>query len=281
MLLQQAVRLRPRAAESHNNLGLAHAGMGRFDEAEACYREALRIDPGYVEAHNNLGSACKERGRLEEALACYRVALWHDPQSASTRYNRSLALLQSGDWPEGWREYEQRWKRKGVKERAFRRPRWDGSPLGGKTILLWCEQGLGDAIHFVRHASQVKAKDGRVVLECPGFMVPLFSTCPGVDQLLAEGSELPAFDVQAPLMSLPMLLGTTLETVPAGAPYLSAEPGRVERWKARLDAIPGFKVGVAWQGNPLWVPKTSSASTIKAKWTGGRDAAAGNETCRK
>jgi tetratricopeptide (TPR) repeat protein len=248
--LQQAVRLRPQAAESHNNLGLAYAGLGRFDDAEACYREALRIAPGYVEAHNDLGSAYKERGRLEEALACYQVALWHDPQSPSTRYNRSLALLQKGDWREGWKEYEQRWKRKGVRERLFPRPRWDGSPLDGKTILLWCEQGLGDAIHFVRYAALVKAKGGRVALECPGFMLPLFSTCPGVDQVVAEGSEPPAFDVQAPLMSLPMVLGTTLENVPAELPYLSAEPGRVEKWKARLDAVPGFKIGVAWQGNP-------------------------------
>jgi tetratricopeptide (TPR) repeat protein len=250
VILEQAVRLRPQAAEGHNNLGLACAGLGRFDDAERCYREALRIDPRYVEAHNNLGSCFKERGRLEEALAYYQVALWHDPKSPSTRYNRSLALLQSGDWAEGWKEYEQRWKRKGVKERAFRQPRWDGSPLDGKTVLLWCEQGLGDAVHFVRYAAPVKAKGGRVALECPGFMVPLFSSCPGIDQLVAEGSELPDFDVQAPLMSLPMLLGTTLDGVPAGAPYLSAEPGRVEKWKARLDAIPGFKVGVAWQGNP-------------------------------
>jgi tetratricopeptide (TPR) repeat protein len=248
--LQQAVRLRPQAAEGHNNLGLAYAGLGRFDEAERCYQEALRLSPGYVEGHNNLGSAFKERGRLEEALACYQVALWHDPQSASTRYNRSLALLQGGQWEEGWREYEWRWKRRQTPPRPFRQPRWDGGPLEGKTALLWCEQGLGDAVHFVRYAPLVKAKGGRVVLECPGFLLPLFSTCPGVDQLVAEGSEPPPFDVQAPLLSLPLLLGTTPESVPADVPYLSAEPERVEKWRVRLEALPGFKVGVVWQGNP-------------------------------
>ncbi len=249
-MLAQAVRLRPQAVEGHNNLGLAYTALGRFAEAEACFREALRLDPGYVEGHNNLGSAYKEQGRLDEALACYQTALWLDPQSASTRYNRSLALLQGGDYAEGWKEYEWRWRRKQAAGRAFARPRWDGSPLSGRTLLLWCEQGLGDAIQFVRYAPLAQAGGGRVVLECPGFMVPLFSTCAGVDALVAEGSSLPEYDVQAPLMSLPGLLGTTLETVPADVPYLHAEPARVERWKARLEGVGGFKVGVVWQGNP-------------------------------
>ena len=250
VLLQQAVRLRPQAAEGHNNLGLAYTSLGRFAEAEGCFREALRLDPGYVEGHNNLGSVYKEQGRLEEALACYDLALRFDPQSASTRYNRSLALLQNGDYEEGWKEYEWRWKRKQAARRAFRQPRWDGSSLEGRTILLWCEQGLGDAIQFVRYAPLVKARGGCVVLECPAFMMPLFSSCAGIDALVGEGTPHPDFDVQAPLMSLPGLLGTTLETVPADVPYLHAEQARVEKWRMRLESVSGFKVGVAWQGNP-------------------------------
>jgi tetratricopeptide (TPR) repeat protein len=250
VVLQQAVRLRPQAVEGHNNLGLAYSALGRFNDAEKCFQEALRLDPGYVEAHNNLGSAYKEQGRLEEALACYQLALWLDPQSASTHYNRSLALLQKGEYAEGWKEYEWRWKRKQAARRTFPKPRWDGSPLEGRTVLLWCEQGLGDAIQFMRYAPLVKAKGGRVVLECPGFMSPLFSTCAGVDELVAEGSALPAFEVQAPLMSLPGLLGTTLETVPANVPYLHAEARRVETWRRLLEGVSEFKIGVVWQGNP-------------------------------
>jgi hypothetical protein len=117
-------------------------------------------------------------------------------------------------------------------------------------VLLWCEQGLGDAIQFIRYAPLVKASGGRIVLECPSFMAPLFSSCPGVDELAAEEAALPEFDVQVPLMSLPRLLGTTLATVPADVPYLHAEVGRVEKWKARLEGMNGFKVGVVWQGNP-------------------------------
>jgi Flp pilus assembly protein TadD len=250
VLLRQAVRLRPQAAEGPNNLGLALAELGRFAEAEAAYHEALRLNPRYAEAHANLGNAYKEQGRTQEALACYGLALALAPDAASARYNRSLALLQAGDYERGWAEYEWRWKRPTMPPRHAHKPRWDGKPLEGRTILLWCEQGLGDAIQFVRYAPLVKARGGSVVLECPPPLRPLFQACAGVDRLVAEGESLPDCDVQAPLLSLPGLLGTTLETVPAAVPYLAAEEARVEQWGRLLRQLPGFKVGIVWQGNP-------------------------------
>ena len=250
ILLQQAIRLQPQAVSGHNNLGLALAALGRFAEAEAAYQEALRLDPRHADAHSNRGNAFKEQGRFEEALACYQLALLLNPDSASIQYNRALALLQAGDYEQGWPAYEWRWRRKNTKTRLFPRPRWDGSPLEGKTILLWCEQRLGDVLMFIRYASQVKDRGGRVLVECPGFMTPLLSKCAGIDQLVAEGATLPPFDVQCPLLSLPGLLGTTVATIPAAVPYLHAEPERVQAWQRRLAAKPSFKVGVVWQGNP-------------------------------
>jgi Flp pilus assembly protein TadD len=253
ILLKQATRLRPDDVTAHNNLGLALADLGRFAEAEASYEQALRIAPAHAQAHANLGSTYKEQGRLDEAAACYEQALHLDPtspSSASTHWNLSLTWLQMGDYERGWREYEWRWRRKGVAMRPFRQPLWDGSPLDGRTILLHSEQGLGDTIQFVRYAALVKQCGGRVVLECPGLLLPLFASVPGVDQLVAEGTELPAFDVHAPLMSLPRLLGTTLTTVPADIPILTPDPALVERWRQRLETIDGYKIGVCWQGNP-------------------------------
>jgi tetratricopeptide (TPR) repeat protein len=250
VILRQAVRLRPKAPEAHNNLGLALAALGRFQEAEAAYEEALRLNPRYAEAENNLASALKDQGRHEEALAAYDLALALDPRSASTRWNRSLLYLQLGDFARGWPEYEWRWQRDKASPRRLPKPAWDGTPLEGRTILLYMEQGLGDMIQFLRYAPLVHERGGTVLVECPASLIPLFSTCPGIDRLVDEGDELPPFDVYAPLLSLPHLLGTTLETIPADVPYLAPDPARVASWGPVLDGIPGYKVGIAWQGNP-------------------------------
>src|SRR5205085_2009569 len=100
---------------------------------------------------------------------------------------------------------------------------WDGSPLEGQRILLYAEQGLGDTLQFVRYAPLVKQRGGTVLVECPASLVPLLSSCPGIDRAVAKDSTLPDFDVHAALMSLPGILGTTLATVPAVVPYLFAD----------------------------------------------------------
>src|SRR5262249_7864131 len=112
------------------------------------------------------------------------------------------------------------------------------------------EQGLGDMIQFVRYATLVQERGGKVIVECPQFLAPLFRTCAGVEQVVAEGSPLPEFEVQAPLLALPRLLGTTLATVPNRVPYLFADPSLVEQWRQKLPAQPAFRVGIVWQGNP-------------------------------
>jgi hypothetical protein len=197
-----------------------------------------------------LANAYNEQGRTVEAEAAYDIALWLQPDSVSTHWNRSLAWLHAGDYERGWPEYEWRWKRKQTPPRIFSKPVWDGSPLEGRTILLHTEQGLGDMVQFVRYVAVVKARGGSVIVQCPGFLIPLFQRTPGIDRLVDESSPLPEFDVYAPFMSLPGLTGTTLTTVPATVPYLFIEPERVAFWKDKLQSLQGFKIGIAWQGNP-------------------------------
>ncbi len=127
---------------------------------------------------------------------------------------------------------------------------WDGSPLEGRTILLHTEQGLGDAIQFIRFAASVRDRGGRVLVECPKGLVPLLGSCPGIAGLVARGEEAPPFDVHAPLLGLPRLLGTTLANLPRAVPYLSADPAAVARWGEELALDRSWKVGIAWQGNP-------------------------------
>jgi hypothetical protein len=157
--------------------------------------------------------------------------------------------LLSGDFERGWAEYEWRWKTKDCPRRNFSQATWDGQPLDGKTILLHAEQGLGDVIQVVRYAALVKRRGGVVVVECPRPLLSLLANCEGIDRLVGRGEELPSFDVQASLLSLPGIFHTTLEDLPATIPYLFADPGLAQRWRQELDRIAGFKIGIAWQGS--------------------------------
>lgn len=254
VLLEQAVRLRPDYAEAWNNLALARVNVGRADEALAAYREALRLRPNEAELHNNLGTALAALNRPEEALACYRHALRLRPDYPEARWHQALTWLTIGDFEKGWAEYEWRWRRRRSRPRTFDKPLWDGAPLEGETLLLWCEQGLGDAIQFVRFAAEARRRVGRVVLEGPAVLKPLLSGCVGVDEWVDFGEALPPFAAHAPLLSLPKIFGTTTATIPCGVPYLAPEADRQAAWRRELEGSlpPGdLKVGVAWQGNPL------------------------------
>ena len=152
--------------------------------------------------------------------------------------------------------------------RPFPQPRWDGGPLGGKTILLHAEQGLGDTLQFIRYAPLVKRRGGTVVVACQRPLIPLLQGCPGIDRLAAQGDPLPPFDVHAPLLSLPLLFGTDLESIPADVPYLRADPALIEHWRGRLADCPGFKVGVAWQGSDKHKrdPRVPSRWRVSSRW---------------
>jgi len=141
---------------------------------------------------------------------------------------------------------------KGTSPRRFPQPLWSGEPLAGKTILLHIEQGIGDTIQFIRYASIIKRQGAAVILECPKPLFGLLEGCPGIDQLLGQREDLPAFDVHAPLLSVPGILKTSLETVPATIPYVFPRPTLVEQWQKRLLDLDGLKIGISWQGNPKY-----------------------------
>jgi tetratricopeptide (TPR) repeat protein len=268
---QEVVRLKPDFVEAHYNLGNALHHERRLVEAIANYHRALELRPDYADAYNNLGVALRDGGHLDEAMACFDEALRIQSDHGGAHVNRAMAWLQEGKFEAGWVEYEWRWQHK-QSLRPYPQPLWEGEPLAGKTILLYAEQGLGDTIQFIRYAPLVKEQGGAVMVDCPAALVPLLSTCSGIDMLVPGGASLPPFDVQLPLLSLPRVLGTTLETVPAEVPYLRADAALVEQWRRELDAAvgvppsggrgrpaeagtptsnrPAFKIGIAWQGNP-------------------------------
>lgn len=243
---RRAVLLRPDWAVAHNGLGAAELGQGRLAAAEASLRQALGLKPDFAEAYNNLGTVYQASGRPSAAAGAYRAALALRPGYALAHENLGMTLLALGDYAEGFREYE--WRPRGAPVPPA--APWDGSDPAGQTLLLVAEQGLGDTLQFIRYARRLRARGARVIVACQPELVRLLSLAPGIDQVVPSGGPWPAADRWAALLSLPHLMGTTLDTIPAELPYLAAAPGDVAVWAGRLAGCSGRKVGLVWAGNP-------------------------------
>ncbi len=247
---ERAVQIGPRDADAWNRLGRVREQQERLPAALACFEKALALRPDMAAAHANRGLVLKRMGRVDEAIDGYREALRRAPAAADSHLNLGMALLLRGDFAAGWPEYEWRWRCADVPTRALEVPRWQGEPLAGRRILLHAEQGLGDAVQFARYVPEVTRRGGRVIVEVPAPLVRLLESVTGADAVIARGAPLPACDVEAPLMSLPGILGTTLETIPAEVPYLQPPADRVARWSRELHSSEGLRVGLCWQGRP-------------------------------
>ena len=246
---RQATLLKPDNASARSNLGLAiyHA---ENDPAQAIthFRQALELQPNLAEAHLNLAVALREQGEYDAAAKSYNRALESNPDFSDAHVGLATLSLLSGDFGRGWSKYEWRWSRGQLPPRGFSRPQWDGNSLLGKSIVLHAEQGLGDTLQFIRFAPLVKANGGTVIVECQKGLVPLLRSAAGVDQLFGEGDPLPPFDVFAPLLSLPEILRTTVDTIPSGAPYLFADQSLIAHWREKLKPYRGYKIGINWRG---------------------------------
>ncbi|WP_136524498.1 tetratricopeptide repeat protein [Geomonas ferrireducens] len=237
-----------------NNMGSTLFRLGRFAEAARQFRLALERMPDAPEIAVALGGALQRSGDLDGALACFSDLVRRRPDDADAHWNRALALLLAGDFKTGWSEYQWRWKKESFTSprRAFETPAWDGAPLNGKRILVHGEQGYGDTIQFARYLPMVAQRGGVVIAECQSAaLIPLMESIPGVSEVCVMGEELPPFDLESPLLSLPHIFGTELDTVPDRVPYLAPPPERLAHWREKLSGDPGFKVGLVWAGKPL------------------------------
>lgn len=248
---RRAVGLQPVFPIAFNNLGNTLRMQRRLTEAVAAFDEALRQRPGYLNAIKNKGTALLWEGRIDEADEAYRQAAALAPSDAEVRKNIGVIELLTGRLSDGWRNYESRFEAApGVLPRIDA-PRWDGSPLAGRTLLLAAEQGMGDTLHFARYVPWLKRREAcRIVLYCQAGLGELMATLPGVDVVASNRLPPPPCDVWAPLVSVPGIAGHVEPgQFPAEIPYLTAPPERVAAWKHEAAAWGGVKIGIVWQGN--------------------------------
>lgn len=247
---RQALKLKPDYSTAYNNLGVALVAQGRLQEASETFERALSLVPTDAVAHTNLSAALVRQGKYEEAEVNSQQALKLNPNYAEAHKNQAIVWLLLGDFERGWPEYEWRWKCPGSGLANFAQPRWDGGPLQGKTLLLVAEQGLGDSIQFIRYARMMQERGARVLFKCPKPLMKLLANYPHIDQLMPDDAPLPDYDCYIPLLSIPGVLRTNLNSIPGDTPYLQARPDLVAQWRQRLAKYDGFKIGIAWQGSP-------------------------------
>ena len=251
---ERVLALRPNIVDVLNNRGGALAELGRLDEAYESYERASAIDPSLPEILINKGHICADRHSFAEALSHYAMASALPTLRPEAEFAASLVRLRLGQFAQGWRDYEWRWQQASwvPQRRDFVVPLWLGQePLRGRTILLHAEQGFGDTLQFARYAKLVAGLGATVVLEVQAPLKPLLSSIEGIAQIFARGESLPRFDLHCPLMSLPLAFGTSLDTIPADAPYVRAPADRVAQWQPRLGEPRSLRVGIVWAGSAV------------------------------
>lgn len=246
-LLARAAQHEPGNPETQLDLGLSLCQAGRLDEARNALESSRRIAPSDARAWNNLATVLKQQGRLDDALRHFDEAVRLAPGFAEAHFNRAAVLLQSGDFPRGWSEYE--WRPQSPSVRPLAAHLRAGGTLGGHTVLLRAEQGLGDLIQFVRYAAWLAERGARVLVECPASAVELIAAAPGVAAAIPFGSH-PNFDFDVNLLSLPGTIHPTEGALKCEVPYLFPDQSCIDAWAARITAKSRLRVGLAWAGNP-------------------------------
>ncbi len=249
------------AVDPHNtqvlvNLGNTWHAMDHLEQALDCFQKAAAIDPNSKRALNNLGKTYLDLNDLDQALVCLDQCLKIDPDYAEARFNRAVALLTIGDYVQGWREYEWRFKRKTagqVYPHKLTSPRWQGEPFPDRCLLVHAEQGMGDMLQFVRYLPWVKQLGGRVILEAHPPLLPLLKALDCVDVVLPFDKHRPApieHDFHIPLVSLAAQYAVTTACIPVKVPYLRADKAKMAAWKKRI-GDGGLRVGLVWSGSGL------------------------------
>ncbi|HLJ19433.1 MAG TPA: tetratricopeptide repeat-containing glycosyltransferase family protein [Stellaceae bacterium] len=263
---RRALARDPSFAEAHNNLGNAYRALHKLEDSIACFDRALRLRPTYTDAVANQASALHLIGRIDDAIAGYRKAIAMQPNHANAHSGVGLLYLMNGDFAEGWYEYE--WRLRSTEATAPTLPGavWGGESLQGRRILIYAEQGFGDALQFCRYLPLLRDRGAKVSLRVPAPVAPLVAESMPWLQISSDlKSGLSDYDCHCALLSLPHRMETRLETIPAAVPYLHAPQAALKRWAERIPTDPGeLKVGIVWAGSKLHVNDLNRSIALSA-----------------
>ena len=252
-LYKKALSLQPGHPDALNNLGTISLLTGDFEESIAIFQRVLTLQPNHPEAINNLGNALKNTGKIPEAIVAYERAIALKSDNADYHKNLGMTLLAAGRFDTGWREYEWRWKtiQFANEYKSMPQPLWQGEAEQGSILLVQAEQGFGDTLQFCRYAPLAAQRGLRVILEVQPALVRLLGSLAGVERVVAKGQAVPDFNYCCPMLNLPTVFATRIETVPANVPYLAASDADVNYWRNRLSNSNnrGINIGLAWAGS--------------------------------
>ena len=222
----------------------------RPDQALKCYMLAMCHDPNSSAAFNNYGNVMRECGFPKRGIPFLQYAIEADPTSVTAQFNLAVSYLITGDYARGWPAYEARWNYEHLAGSLpqYSQPRWTGQDLKDKTILVIGEQGHGDNIQFCRFLFNLHAGGARVLFQTTEGLIPLLNTSPVISWIGRYTDQPPEFDYWVPIMSIPGVLGVTLENLPNPVQYITAQHDKQTAWLQVLGAKKRMRVGVSWSG---------------------------------
>ncbi len=285
--LTKGLETAPNNALLQVNLGLAYNKIKDWQKSAACYEKALSIAPTFIDAYNNYaimereqGDFIKAKSLLENALSIdsehyrskyhyadilfelgdfagcinhYQAAINLGAETQEAHFGLAFALLMTGDYAEGWRQYMWRDLKQiiGLYQQSHPNvPMWQGESLSDKTIVVICEQGYGDSIQFIRYIDELSSLGAKhIVLSAPEPLKKLFSSIIDTELIFTHYDALPAHDYFSPLLNLPAILGTDLQSIPNKIPYLKTISELQEKWRCRFADSGRPRIGVVWHGS--------------------------------
>lgn len=264
-VFNEILLVEPENVNALNNRGLTRLWTGHPKEAIADFSSVISINPALSRVHLNHAVALQEIGLLQEAAEALDAALAADPNDHEARVIRATVLLLQGRYKEGFSEYESRLHPSLGIAPAAKEPRWDGLLRPGASLLLYAEQGMGDAIQFVRYAPFIARQGMRVSVVVQPALAPLFRTMECMDTVYVYGESVPPHDFHLPLMSLPYLFDTQLETIPAHIPYLYVDQEKAKEWERRFSALDNVpRIGLCWKGSSQHATDAKRSISLRA-----------------